>query len=259
MELECTSCSNEPTGKINVDRFIRKLDGLIAKNDLKGAVETAEFWENEAKNCGDKCGLLSVINEELGLFRTTEDSERALKAAAICEELLSEREPDFSYATVCVNLATTYKAFGKVEKGLPFYDKAETIYKEYGKTDTYEYAAFLNNKASALMELTRYDEAETLLTTAVEILKKEGNHDADIAISLITLAHLNFDRDENSFETVENLLDLSWEYVNSERNVRDYRYAVAIKKCAPSYRYFQRPMEAEALDETAAEIFSERA
>ena len=124
-----------------------------------------------------------------------------------------------------------------------------------GGTGTYEYAALLNNKAAALSALKRYDEAEAHWRQAVEILQKEGHHDGEIAISLVMLAHLTYDRDETATDQVERLLDEAWEYINSPRQPRDGNYAYILRKCAPSFEYFQRPEAAQALREVAKEIY----
>ena len=69
------------------------------------------------------------------------------------------------------------------------------------------------------------------------------------------LAHLTFDRDDNAYDEVEALLDEAWEYINSTRQIRDGNYAYVLRKCAPSFDYFQRPIEAQALREVAQEIY----
>ena len=86
-------------------------------------------------------------------------------------------------------------------------------------------------------------------------MKKEGRHDGEIAISLVMLAHLTYDRDENATDQVEKLLDEAWEYINSPRQPRDGNYAYILRKCAPSFEYFQRPEAAQALREVAKEIY----
>lgn len=81
-----------------------------------------------------------------------------------------------------------------------------------------------------------------------------GFHDGEIAISLVLLAHLAFDRDNTAYEKVEALLDEAWEYLNSDDRAKDGNYAYVLRKCAPSFEYFQRSMEAQALRDVAREI-----
>ena len=89
----------------------------------------------------------------------------------------------------------------------------------------------------------------------IEILGRIGYHAGEIAISLVMLAHLTFDRDGTAYEKVETLLDEAWEYINSDDQPRDGNYAYVLRKCAPSFDYFKRPDEAEAMRESAKEIY----
>ena len=56
---------------------------------------------------------------------------------------------------------------------------------------------------------------------------------------------------------MEALLDEAWEYINSPRQARDGNYAYVLRKCAPSFEYFQRPEEAQALRDVAKEIYGQ--
>lgn len=88
----------------------------------------------------------------------------------------------------------------------------------------------------------------------IEILGRIGYHAGEIAISLVMLAHLTFDRDGTAYKA-ESLLDEAWEYINSDDQPRDGNYAYVLRKYAPSFDYFKRPDEAEAMRESAKEIY----
>ena len=242
---------------IQVSRFIAKLDACFDHNDLRGARETIAAWEQEARALRDDRGLLSVLNEAVGFYRRTQKRGKALAAMQECLDLVERLglQDQLSGATVFINAATTLNFFGQEEKSLDLYEKAAGCYERSGAAETYEYAALLNNKAAALNALKRYDEAESHWRQAVEILKKEGRHDGEIAISLVMLAHLTYDRDETATDRVEALLDEAWEYINSSHQPRDGNYAYILRKCAPSFEYFQRPEAAQALREVAKEIY----
>ena len=259
-EVKCKSCSKVDPGRIDVQRFITKLDDFFSTNDLKGAGEYLKYWETEARAIGDTRGLLAVLNEEIGYYRRTNEAEPAIRAVFEAKELLDTNKlsENASGAVIYINMATTLSAFGRSEEGLPLYDSAEKIYTERGLESAYEFAALLNNRATALSKLKRYDEAEDCINRAVEILKAEGKHDGEIAVSLVNLAHVIFDRDGTAYEWVEETLDLAWEYINSPRQPHDANYAFILSKCAPSLRYFKREIEAQALEEVAAEIYGEK-
>ena len=257
-EIECTGCSAENTSSVRVSRFIRRLDAYFATNDLAGAGQHLSFWEGEMRADGDTAGLITVLNEEVGYFRRTGDRENALRVTRDVLSMLdafgADRHP--AGATVLINAATTLKFCERPAEGLPLYDRAQAVYRENGKEDTFEYAALLNNKAAALCDLARYDEAEACNLRAIDSLQKIGGHDGEIAVTLVNYAHLLYDRNENDVPRVEKTLDAAWELLNSPRQPHDANYAFILSKCAPSLRYFGRTVEADALEAVAAEIYA---
>ena len=177
-------------GRFSVTRFIDRLDECFARNDFGAAKECLEFWENEARKLRDDAGLLTVLNEETGFFRRSGEETRAMKALAESLELTEKLglTRDISGATVYLNAATALSAFGRVEEAAGLYEKAAEIFKSENKTETYEYAALLNNRAAAYYALKRTDEAKADWRCAIEVLKKVGYHAGDIAVSLSMLA-----------------------------------------------------------------------
>ena len=242
---------------IPVSRFIARLDGCFDRNDMKAAKECIENWENEARQLGDERGLLTVLNEAVGFYRRTQKKTKALAAMRECLHLAEKLDmaDSISGATILINAATTLSFFGMEEEGIALYERAAECYERAGKTETFEYAALLNNKAGTLNALKRYDEAEKDWLEAIDILKRVGGHAGEIAISLVMLAHLYFDRDDKAYDKTEKLLDEAWDYINSDDQKKDGNYAYVLKKCAPSFDYFQRHDEAEAMRAVAKEIY----
>ena len=155
-----------------------------------------------------------------------------------------------------MNAATTLKAFGRAAEGLSLYDRAEEVYLQNGMAETFEYAALLNNKATSLCDMKRYGEAETCYERAVGILKAEGKHDADIALSLLGLCHLYYERDDAAaVNRIEKTLDEVWEWAVSPRIEKNSDYAYALTRCIPSLRYFRREAEADVLQDMSDEIY----
>ena len=108
--------------------------------------------------------------------------------------------------------------------------------------------------------LKKYDDAERNYLEAIEILKKIGNHDGEIALSLTMLAHITFDKacdpGDSTYQKVESLLDESITYLKSDKIVRDGNFAFILDKIAPSFDYFKRPGQAKAMRNLSKEIYS---
>jgi hypothetical protein len=121
VDFECSTCKkasqSTAAGRVPVSRIIEKLDSYFEKNDLSSALRHLDYWKNEAQALGDVDGELSVVNEQLGLFRKTNHPQRAEAAVARALELLevTERADSLSGATILLNAATTLKFLEKAE------------------------------------------------------------------------------------------------------------------------------------------------
>ena len=171
---------------IPVTRFIGRLDAAFNRNDMKSARECICFWEAEARRLNDERGLLAVLNEAVGYYRRTNKKTRAMEAMEESLTLVERlgQTNSLSGATVFVNAATTLSFFGSKEEAIGLYGRAASCFEAEEKTECYEYAALLNNRAATLYEIKRYDEAETDWLSAIQILKAVGFHDGEIAVSL---------------------------------------------------------------------------
>ena len=259
MEKKCCCCK-EPTGSIPILRIIDKLDSLFAKNDLAEAKRLLEYWDGEARALGDSRGLCEILSEQVGFYRSSGEKEKGLKAAEEAISILDEDDnPDsVANATIYLNCATTMKAFGEVEKAMPYYGKAKDVYERMLPDDDFRLAGFYNNYATALSELTRYDEAKTCYEKAIEVLKKSGGY-CEIAITYVNLAQLEYDKAQTSGEEcddeIDELLGLAYDSLDDESIERDTDYAHTCEKCATVFGFFGYFIQKQELEERAKKIY----
>lgn len=253
--FKCSSCVKESNEHIPIQRLLDKLDIYFNNNDLDGAYSCLLYWEKEADNLLDVNGLIFVLNEEIGLTRRMQNKEKALDSINKLLSLISMREEKKSFEALYVNIATTCKAFNKLDDAQKYYDKAEELFLKFNDQDSYEYAAYLNNRATLEIDLKNYLKAEENYLKAIEILNINSKHDQDIAISYALLAELykDFKYKENE---IESCLENSWNYINSSRCIKDSDYAYACEKIYPTFKLFNKDLESEALLEVAHEIYS---
>ena len=121
----CSSCSKEQQDRIPIVRVISKLDDLFSRNDLSGAARLLEYWSGEADMLGDRRGKLEILSEQIGLYRRTNERDRALDAVELALKIIESEalQNSVSTGTIYVNIATTLKAFGKAKEGMPYYMK----------------------------------------------------------------------------------------------------------------------------------------
>ncbi len=253
---KCQGCSKENNARVPIMRVIAKLDEHFAHNDLEGAVELLEYWNSEAKNIGDPRGRLEILNEQIGIYRRTFSRDKALATVADALDIIETEslQNSLSVGTIYVNMATTLKAFGKVQEAMPYYGKAGEIFNTHTNTPLFQKAALNNNMASALTELGCFNEAEQCYLEAIEMLKGDSNYFGEIAVSYVNLAHLYEDMARLDTQ-IYDVMDKAWEYLNKPEVTHDGNYAFVCTKCAPSFGYFGFDERERYLNDKAEKIY----
>lgn len=246
---------NAPLGRIPVSRIIAKLDECYNKNDNTEAKRLLEYWQNEALSLKDFQGELSIINELLGQYRKLNDDKKGLWAVDRANQLIDllDAKNNFSSATIYLNMATTLKAFNQPEKALAFFEKCFLIYSNNPEKSKPLLSGYYNNKALALCDLKRFDEAEEHFKLALTHLKGLDNELVDGAITFVNLAHLYYAQNKKS-EITDSLFS-AYNLLNDEKVDKNGYYAFVLSKCAPSFRQFGYEKIALEFEQLSKEIY----
>ena len=168
-EPRCLLNMHPEINPIPVGRIIDKLDSYLNQNDYDAAERHLQYWLSEADACHDMRGKLTVLNEQIGLYRKTGKETKCLRAISDALTLADsmDMEKTASYATTLINAATGYKAFGKAEDALPLYSKARAIYESTIDSNDGRLGGLYNNMALTLVDLKNYREAKDLYHKAI--------------------------------------------------------------------------------------------
>ncbi len=247
---------NTPLGRIPVSRIIDKVDALFAKNDSAEAGRLLTYWREEAVTLRDKSGELAMENELVGYYRKQNDRINALSSVArallLTEQLKQGEMP--AGATVLLNCATAYKAFGMAEEALPLYARAEAVYTKALSPGDTRFGGLYNNMALALVDLGRFEEAEAAYQKALAIMETAEKGEAECAITYINLAHM-YEMGGMS-EKIGGCMEKARTLLESERLPHDGYYAFVLEKCAPSFGYFGDPATYEKLKKESEAIYA---
>ncbi len=246
-EPACPLCDGEdfyypkkdaPLGRIPVDRIICKVDSLFDKNDYVEAGRLLEYWRGEARELKDTRGELAMESELVGYYRKQGDREKGLesveRALALTEAL--GQQGMASGATVYINCATAYKAFGSPDKALPLYEKAEKTYKEILQKTDERFGGLYNNMALALVDLGKFEEAERAYFAALEVMSGVPAGHSECAITYINLAHMY--ESAGNHDKIGNCMRRAYELLQSKEVPHNGYFAFVLDKCAPSFAYF---------------------
>ena len=258
-EPQCLLNMHPEVTPIPVSRIIEKLDSYLDRNDYGAAERHLCYWCSEAETCHDLRGKLTVLNEQIGLYRKTGKKKKCLEVITAALELSDSLgiENSATYGTTLVNAATGYKAFGKAKEALPLYRMAKTVYEAVLDQNDGRLAGLYNNMALTLTELKEFREAEELYHKAMAILDKQKNGELEIAITCLNLADLiaaesGLEAGENE---IEKLLKKAEELLDTESLPRDGYYAFVCEKCAPVFGYYGYFLTEQELVRRAREIY----
>lgn len=244
---------------IPLGRIIDKLDECLNKKDYDGAKRLLEYWLSEAVSLKDNRSKLTLLNEQIGLFRKTGCREECMNAiesalSLVETELMGET---ITGATTFLNAATGYKAFNAADKAVDLYKKAKEIYEKELSEDDSRLAGLYNNMALALTELKDFEQAQYLYEQALHTLSLNEENEAEKAITFLNLADLvNVSKDSVTAESIiEEYLAGAKELLDSPNLKRDGYYAFVCEKCAPVFGYYGHFMYKEELLKRAEIIY----
>ncbi len=242
-------------GRIPVGRIIEKTDEALAHKDIAAARRLLLYWWEEARTLGDRQGELSVLNELVGFFRLNgsfaEEEPVLARTLFLLDEL--EQGESVSGATILLNCATAYKAFGFPEQAMPLYERAEIVCDAWLPADDTRFGGLYNNMALALADLHQYDSAEAAYLRAIAVMRAAEDGAAEAAISYLNLADLY--EGSGGAEKIPACLDTAYRLLTEGSGTRDAKFAFTLEKCAPVFDRFGRGEIARQLEGEARRIY----
>lgn len=260
-EPRCVLCmdKNKSVTPIPVQRVIEKLDSYYSKNDVSGAERHLLYWLSEAKSGNDKKGEFTVRSELMGHYRKEGDGNKAIENADAVNALIGELGigDALSAGTAYLNIGTVYKAFGRPEESLCFFEKAKSIYEKLLPVGDIRFGGLYNNMALTLVDLKRFDEAYGYYNKALSVVEKSSDTATDAAITCLNIATAKETEKGYSAakEEIDELLKRAKTFFDDSEVKRDGYYAFVCGKCAPAFSYYGDEKYAEELKSRAKEIY----
>ncbi len=221
---------------LDIPKLIGELDVLYADNDYPAAERLISAGMEKAVSAGDWRSQLSLVSEQLGLYRKTMEEEKALSAIAEAEKLIAAHAMGrtVSGATVLLNAATTMKCFGNAEGSIPLFEHVLTVYSENLDPHDYRLAGLYNNMALSYEDTGNYGKAEKLFRMAIELLESLENTNSDLAVTWCNLAEM-YDSLDNEDGKISECMENAGELLLDPGLVHDGYYAFTAGKCLPLF------------------------
>lgn len=181
--------ADQSPATFDTQQFLNGLDAIFDRHTA--ATEAGPYLEQamvDAENAGDEAGLLTVLNETMGFYRSQgrhkENQwivQRALELAARMGLTTGTSE---AWATTLINCATSMRAAKQYDQAEDLYHQAQSVCRHSLAPTDRRLAALHNNLSMLYSETNRPDKAELELREALRIIEaSSANPDADIDVS----------------------------------------------------------------------------
>lgn len=186
---QATDDADQSPTTFDTQQFLNGLDAIFDRH--AAATEAGPYLEQamvDAENAGDEAGLLTVLNETMGFYRSQgrhkENQwivQRALELAARMGLTTGTSE---AWATTLINCATAMRAAQQYDQAEDLYHQAQSVCRHSLAPTDRRLAALHNNLSMLYSETNRPDKAELELREALRIIEASSvNPDADIDVA----------------------------------------------------------------------------
>lgn len=212
---------------MDIEAVIHGLDALFANRQSEQVEDYLSKYLEQALKEGDVGSAITIINELIGYYRDTSQYD---KADAYCQKLLPFMEraglkDTIHYGTSCLNIANAYRAAGRLELSLEYYQKVREIYQNVLEPGDFRWASLNNNLSLLYQEMERYEDACNALQEALSIVKTYPEAKVELAVTYTNLAvsYTKAGRLEDAKDAADNSLSIFRDGLTD-----DYHYSAAL-------------------------------
>ena len=236
---------------MNIQEILSKVDSYFEENRGREAEKLMLESIEQAVEEGDDSVLLHLLNELLGYYRETSQSENAFRIAeqAVAQAERMELQGTVPYATTLLNVANAYRAGGRLQESLEYYLQAQELYGRLYSSDNMFIAGLNNNLSLLYQEMGEYQKAKECQLKALEIAKKQ-NAAYEVGVTCANLAAtcVLLGEQEEARQYADSAIKLF-----QELGAEDSHYAAALsslggyhfqkKEYTTALEYYSRAME----------------
>jgi tetratricopeptide (TPR) repeat protein len=175
---------------MDINSIFNEVDKLFEENRAKDAEKLMLESLNEAVRTDNADARLQLLNELIGYYRQTGETDELIKtveAAVMCAKEMG-LEGSIPYATTMLNAATGYRAAGRTDESEKCYEVTEQIYSRKLPKNDMLWAGLFNNRSLLCQELGDYEGACRYLESALDIAIS-NNAEFETAVTYANLAN----------------------------------------------------------------------
>lgn len=214
-----------------MEELLRQIDRLLDENKGVQAQALMEESLERALQSGDRESAVTLLNELIGFCRETGQTEKSYYYGEAVLNILQDMglAGTLPFATSVLNIASAYRAGGRLEDAMTCYLAVEQIYRQMLEPDDMLVASLYNNKALLYQEMGDFENACAYLEQALEIALRHPERYYEQASSYANLAAtcLQLGRKERAVQCFQKAISLF-----ESHGVKDAHYCAALASLA---------------------------
>lgn len=175
---------------MDINQVLGQLDELFAHHQIREVEPFLLEKIETAKLLGDNGALVTLLNELIGHYRETGESDKSIVCCRQVLELMDalELKGSVAYATTLLNVANALRAAGLLRESMAYYQEVKEIYgRELEETD-FRYASLYNNMSLLFQEMGDFESACDCLERALSIATLYEEARIEVAVTYTNLA-----------------------------------------------------------------------
>lgn len=175
---------------MELEKILQELDRLFANYQVDKVEYFLKQQIDKAQREQEDDIAVALMNELIGHFRETGESDKSLEACAEVLRLMKQMglEGGVAYATTLLNIANAYRAAGKLEESMVQYRTVQMLYERLLEPHDMCFASLYNNLSLLYQEMGDFDSACICLEKALDIVKLYEDARIETAVTYTNLA-----------------------------------------------------------------------
>lgn len=231
---------------MNLNHVMAELDELFTHERLGEIPQFLEEHIEQARIEDAKDVLLTLYNESIGFYRETGQYDKSVDSCQRAMALMNEMGlgGTLPYATTLLNIANAYRAAGRLQESLAYYNEVRPIYVARLKEDDMYFAGLYNNLSLLYQEMGDFAAAKEQLQNALEIVSQKKDSEFEVAVTQTNLANtcIELGQDDEARVRAEEAIRIF-----DEKGVDDAHYSAALSALGSLYymdKDYKRALEA---------------
>jgi len=187
---------------MNTEQILANLDRLFSERKIREAEAFLDEQVRLALHTNNTSLLLTLYNEQEGIYRNTGRAGKAVDCGKKALELIEVLHLTGTrhHSVTLINTATALRMNHEPASSLSYYDAALGILQFEASSDSLLTATCLNNMSQAYLELGKDGEALRCLEKAYALINRLPDKKSESAITAVNIAltHLSLKRTEDA-------------------------------------------------------------